>query len=318
MLIDNIEKFLHGAVRVWQEEGYFCFSRFTEKQDTVLDGRGYEIQKKCSTGMRIEFTTKSGEISFDYKGYRGVSTDIFGVDIVIDNLPVYNYSAEELPVENTFSYTITHSDTSRKVAVYLPNLSEIQIKNLNLPDDATPVVKDLKLLTLGDSITHGYLAKHQNLTYANILADELSAELVNQGIGGEIFCPDNLDEDLPYNPDIITVAYSWNDWARGVLFGEDMPKYLEKLDKIYHGKKIFILRPIYYKHELAVVDGHTLIESSLHIKECAERYSNMTVIDCHDFVPPLSDFYYDVIHPNDFGYIYYGHNLVKEIKKHLS
>jgi hypothetical protein len=46
-------------------------------------------------------------------------------------------------------------------------------------------------------------------------------------------------------------------------------------------------------------------------------FPNVTVIDCSDFIPPLPDYFTDdiMLHPNDMGFLYYGHKLANIIVK---
>ena len=55
------------------------------------------------------------------------------------------------------------------------------------------------------------------------------------------------------------------------------------------------------------------------IKEIAEKYQNITVIDCVNFVPHLAEFYWDDVnlHPNDLGFLYYGNHLYKRLTELL-
>ncbi len=318
--LDNIRDYTFGAVRIWEDKGYFRFSRFTEKQDEILENRKFSVQRISTAGIRIEFMTFGGELSFSYTGTkRGCKDDYFSFDISVDGTPVYHYIEEDSPESGSVSYSILKSEKEKKVTIYLSNLVSVMIKDLNLPMDSRPVKKSVKLLAYGDSITQGDYGKHPNHTYINILADNLDADLINLGVEGEKFFAGNIDEELNFDPDIVTVAYGVNDYSAGILFGNDINDFLDKINHLYGDKKIFVLLPIWYKNGTDVVNGKTLQDGRDHIKETASKYGNMTVIDCSDFVPHLPDFYGDdlLLHPSDLGHMYYAKRLTEAIRKYL-
>ena len=56
-----------------------------------------------------------------------------------------------------------------------------------------------------------------------------------------------------------------------------------------------------------------------HSTKIAEKYQNISVIDCVHFVPHLTEFYWDDVnvHPNDLGFLYYGNHLYKRLAELL-
>ena len=86
-----------------------------------------------------------------------------------------------------------------------------KVKNtVALLDDGATIeglYRKYKMISFGDSITHGYDAIYPSLSYASQLAQNLDAEQLNKGIGGDIFFPALLDEKDAFEPDFITVAY---------------------------------------------------------------------------------------------------------------
>ncbi len=318
---EKIKELTLGAVRIWEgEDGFIHFSRFTEKQAKLIVERDFAPHDRATASIKIEFMTCGGEISFEYTAIKATESDCFNIEITQNGVPVHHVYTEGTSSEaGELKYIVPQSAIPVPTAIYFPNLAGMQIKNLILPDDAAPVKKSMKILALGDSITHGEWANHANHTYINMVANELNAEVVNQGVRGDNFFADNIDEDLPFDPDIVTVAYGVNDYACGELFTENPGKYLEKLYGLYSTKKIFVILPIWYSKENAVLKGHTLEEGRMYIKELAEKYPNMTVINCANVVPHLPEFYHDeiMLHPNDLGYFYYGTHVSKALKKEL-
>ena len=324
--VEKISPYIFGAIRIYEENDWICFSRYTQVQDIWLDNNDFSRDRFSTSGMRLEFTTHGGRLSFDYEATKGSNGDslILGIEIVADGIPVYHFYKEESSCENKISYAdkisyeIMPSDKSVHICVYFPLRASLKLKNLIIPEDAQIVNKKTKLLAYGDSITAGAVCQHSNHSYVNILADHLNAELVNQGVGGMRYSSEFLDK-LPYEPDIITVAYGVNDYSSGTLFDEEPQKFLEKIYNMYANKKVLVLLPIWCGKETdQIINGHTLEEGRKHIQDIANKYS-FNVIDCKNFVPHLSEFYWDDInlHPNDLGSLYYGHNLLKKLEEIL-
>lgn len=313
---ESLRQYLFGALDIFEEDGWICFSRFTDNQGIWLKNNGFPRDRYSTSGMRMEFETRGGLLAFDYHAEQSTRSDfpIFGLEITVDGLPSYHLYKEELPLDDKIEFIIPEADDFVHVAVYFPLRASLKIKNVVFPDDAQCVKKNLKILTLGDSITAGAVCKHANHCYVNILADKLNAELLNQGVGGARFFPDFL-EKLPFCPDIVTVAYGVNDFIDGVLFTEIPNIFYEKLYSLYKEKKIIVLLPIWYGLENAN-NKKTLEQGRKYIKEIAEQYPNISVIDCKEFVPHLAEFYWDSesLHPNDLGFLYYGNNLFEKIK----
>ena len=173
---------------------------------------------------------------------------------------------------------------------------------------------------LGDSITHGFNAERQYLTYANILGDRLDAEILNQGIGGDKFHAPNIDAELPFTPDIITVAYGTNDWAAAIPeLAEKIDEYFRKLRTVYPDTPVFAIPPIWRGNTDGIVkNGLSLEDVRTLVREKAEKYGCYAV-DSARLVPPAEAFFMDrFLHPNDTGFILYGVNLADIIKKELN
>lgn len=76
------------------------------------------------------------------------------------------------------------------VRVWLPCLTGCALKNV-IGDGNTiePVAPRRQLLAIGDSITQGFVAGNPALTWPALLAKRLDLDLLNQGIGGQVFLP---------------------------------------------------------------------------------------------------------------------------------
>ena len=64
--------------------------------------------------------------------------------------------------------------------------------------------------------------------------------------------------------------------------------------------------------------GRTLDEVRTLLRQEAERYPQITVIDCWDFIPHDEQYFFDQrLHPNDAGFSFYAEALYPEFIKHL-
>ena len=311
--------FIFGAISIIEEDGWIRFSRFTEKQCVWLEQHGFPRDRYSTSGMRLEFLTRGGQISFEYQSEQSNNGNvaIFGMEITVNGIPAYHIYKEELPISDRIDFEIPKHCDYVHVAVYFPLRATLRIKNVVMPEDSKAVNKELKILTLGDSITAGAVCRHSNHCYVNMIADKLNAQLINQGVGGACFSPDFLEE-LQFRPDIVTVAYGVNDFLGNSLFTETPHKFFEKLNALYPDNRIFCLLPIWCGNQ-NIIDGKTLDMGRQYIKEIAEKYQNISVIDCVNFVPHLAEFYWDDVklHPNDLGFLYYGNHLYKRLTEPL-
>lgn len=313
MTMVTLKSIATGAVRIWEEDGWFRFSRFTRYQEELLQQRGFAPREQAGAGMRLEFLTRGGRLAFDYEVHPGSGRDYWGIEIAHDGLGMVHLQGK-VPDSGHVSHQIPPLEREIRVTVYFPNLAALRIRNLQLPEDAAPYTRQKKYLALGDSITQGYDAAHPNQTYVNLLADAWDAQVLNQAIGGDVFCPENLDPALDFAPDIITVAYGTNDWSKEVLQNGAAKAYLDKLTGLYPGVPVFVLLPLWRAVENELRDGITLQQGRELLSSWAENRENVFVIDCHHFIPFLPEYFYDgVLHPNDMGYLYYARALEKAV-----
>jgi len=321
MLLEKVKKYTCGAIKVFEEEGFVKFRRFTDKQMEIIASRNFTPRQYSNSCIRIEFMTRGGKLSFDYEAERGSGRKYFSIDLSLDGwLVKSDYYDDSLDTPLTFEYEIPSSEAPVHATVYLPNMACVKMKSLTLPEDAETCEKKYKILILGDSITHGYDAVHTSLSYANIVADHFSAEMVNQGIGGEVFHAPNLDPELGYEPDFIITAYGTNDWGHGKFTdGKNVDEYFTRLEELYPGVPVFALLPIWRGEKDQKRNGINLAEAVEIIKKNIALHSEVTMIDCYKFVPPLPEFFYDkILHPNDEGFLLYGEAVCKALDAELA
>lgn len=318
LTLDQICSVTTGAVRVWEEAGWFAFSRFTALQQEVLHRRGFTPREHASAGVRLEYTTRGGAMEFSYAVTPGSGREYYGIEVAVNGLGAKHIFAETGTHEGQLTFAVPPSETPVRVTVYFPGLSRLRIREVRLPADFAPVPRKRRYLAVGDSITQGYDCYHPNMSYVNLLADALDAQVVNQAIGGDYFWPENLDPALPFVPDFITVAYGTNDWKLELLNEQAVSAYLDKLTAIYPGVPVMVLLPIWRQIGKELRNGIDLPRGRQIIAQAAGGRRDVHVIDCSPFVPMVPECFYDgILHPNDLGFLWYARGLEPAVKAAL-
>lgn len=320
----DIRAMLHGAVEMKEIDGEWQFSRFTQKQHALYDVVNKDFARKsyATSGIRLEFETDADSFSFKYRAMQASSRKFYYFDVFVDGVMVQHTGHEEL-LEAKSVLSVALPAGTHRVAVYFPNLFNARIWQVELSDGATftPVKKSRKLLCFGDSITQGYDAKFSSQSYANLLADKLDAELVDQAIGGEVFRPELVDTDMDYQPDIVTVAYGTNDWS-----GQTRERTVECANAFYANvrcaypnAKIFAITPIWRADNDRVTKVGTFTQGVEIVRAAAAAQEGVIIVDGNRMIPHLREVCSDrYLHPNDYGFKFYANALYDAIAPHLA
>lgn len=322
--LEQLRELTHGALRVYEKDGEVCFGRFTEEAVRYYEGVREDFHRKtfATSGVRLEFMTDSTSLSFAYHTAYASSRRFYYFDVMVDGVLVDHFGHVQV-AEVRSEYSLALAEGTHTVCIYFPNLASLAIRDFTLDDGAmvAPVSRPVKLLCYGDSITQGYDAIYASQSYANILADKLHADVVDQGIGGEYFCPGLLECPIPYTPDIITVAYGTNDWSSKERddIAARADAFFAKLKELYPAAKIFAITPIWRAdHSRTPTPKSGLFEAiRLLVKHTAEHHG-VTVIDGDGMVPHIRDIFSDnYLHPNDMGFKFYANALYSAMLPHL-
>ena len=320
-----------GAVRIEENDGWISFHRFGSDMEKSISERRSVIASRvtCTANIKLEFYTKGGEVSFDFKVTPGTNREYYSIDIAVDDAYKYNISKNVSEDEDTFSYYIKESDEEKRVTIYFPSTACVKIKNLKLPSDFKPHQRKRKILVLGASGYQGYHPDHFQNTSMNIVADFYDADMINQGIGGERFNKENI-ERLDFNPDIIIVGFGINDWVSGKFKnGEDAREYLEKLTELYRDCPVFLVLPqemewlektrknddLLYKADNE--NSQTLQDVRDILFEISKDFKNIITINSKNFTQNYPGFFFDDnVHFTDFGNTRFALSFIKELGKY--
>lgn len=296
------------------DKGYFpC--RFTEKQLEVYGQRNPAtvIRARCTASVCMSFVTAKEQIEFSYFiasfARNNVTFDVYEDDRMVTTIP---------QPDGSQSGKITYQKRNAgetKITIYLPPCAEVLISDLDIGEYKPVEDSSKKLLLLGDSITQGMTSKTSSLIYATLLGNALGCSMLNQGVGGYIFNKDSLDEELPFKPDLIWVAYGTNDYTESRFAG--MPRmermcreYFEKLIRIYPQTPIFIQTPI-PRFDFESEEQKALFTAVREFIRDTALLLGMSVVDGFDLIPEHRWFFSDEVHPNELGFLLYAKNLEK-------
>ena len=322
-----------GAVRIEENDGWISFHRFGLDMEKSIGKRreAFMTRVLSTANIKLEFFTKGGEVSFDFKVTPGTLREYYSIDILVDGAYKYNMAKDTNEDEDTFSYYIEESDEEKRVTVYFPTTACLKIKNLKLPEDFKPHQRKKKILVLGDSGFQGYHPEHFQNTSMNTISDFYDADMINQGIGGERFNKDNI-EKLDFNPDIIIVGFGVNDWASGHFKnGEDAREYLKRLTELYPSYPVFLVLPpdmewlektrknddLLYTSDNG--NSQTIKDVRDILFEISKDFENIITINTKDFMQSYPGFFYtDNVHLTDLGNVRYAMSFIKELLKYYN
>ncbi|MBE6664679.1 MAG: SGNH/GDSL hydrolase family protein [Ruminococcaceae bacterium] len=319
---------MKGFISFVQKDGWFRFSRFTNKQSNYYFEKTPDTlypKTLATAGMKLECITNAEELSFDFRVFAASSRTFYSVDLYIDGILCDQMYVMNFLRKKSGHVSFALPEGTHRITIYFPNLMRMDLANICLTGAgfAEPVSSKMKILCLGDSITQGYDAYHSSLSYVNRLSETLDAEILDQAIGGEIFDAKILDEELPFDSDLVLVAYGTNDWAvqpNYETFITAAEEFFKKIKEIYPEKKLVYISPIWrgdFQRPFGNQDTNVgAFDESVAALQSLAKENGLFVVDGISLTPHISDFFADqILHPNDLGFGFYAENLLKALKK---
>lgn len=323
MIKDMIETgcFKNCIDMVHAEQGYIP-TRFTEKQMAVYkQNEVLALRSFCPSGICLDIETDSTYVCLTYRIDKGSARDWIYFDVYVNDALVQSIGNQPI-IEKGGDILFKIPNKKQKynrITIYFPHNVSIIIKSVELSEGAQVkmIPKYQKnLLCLGDSITQGMVSIKPSSTYPIQLSRILKMNLLNQGVGGYFFEAKSIDPELPYKPDLITVAYGTNDWNKVdsiEMFRNNCDAYMKKLSTTFMYAKIYVITPFWRKNLNEVKNTGTLHDISNAICDVCEIYENVTIIDGMKMSPHLDQYYGDGLHPTDEGFLRIALNILKEI-----
>ena len=319
--LEQIRSIARGAVRVQEIDGEFWFFRFTEAQVKAYSDAGKtDFYKKtfATAGVRLALHTDSRRLCLGYRVNQGSSRAFFGFDVYVNGHMLSHFGADGPEIFDGHA-TVALPEGEKLVEVYFPWSMRTTLFDVELDDGATltPAYRKQQMICFGDSITHGYDAHYPSLSYATTLARLLDADMINKGIGGDVFFEELLQEPDPISPDIITVAYGTNDWCSRsyASLQKHCSAFYERLSALYPQAKIYAISPICRMDGQRTTPYGAPADAVVNMmRKACRALPNVTVLDGWSFVPAQKAFFSDFyLHPNDIGFACYAQNLYRAI-----
>lgn len=326
MILDfeQVKSMTQGAERIELREGALRFFRFSETEESAYAAhpRASEFFERTfhTAGIRFSFYTDSTFLSFDYNAPDDVNKHPFDL---YENRVFTRQVVCHTAYQKKGTICIPLTPGEKLVELYFPRSSYLPIANVSLSDGAsfTPAHRKYRVISYGDSITHGSTSSHSSLSYAPHVARLLNADETNKGIGGEEYFPELIGEPASQTPDWITVAYGTNDWKHRTQeeFREKCELFLSRLSAAYPQTPIFVVTPSWRADaNIETPFGAPADTVDAFVREIAAPFENVTVLSAWNMVPHAKEFFADNrLHPNDLGFCIYSHNLYVALRSLL-
>lgn len=314
---EQVRAITFGALRINEDSNGLHFYRLTQKQlDAWKEQREVLFERaESSAGIRLDFHTNSQ--SFAFRAPMGKKFEIYVDDLLRKQIILDTEKEARIPLCDPLG----HKKDDYRVTLYFPSHDERGvIEWVELDDGATvtPHKFDRKWLFIGDSITQGWAALFDSLSYALRVSRFFNAEPVVQGVGGGYFHEDTFDH-IDFDPDIVSVAYGTNDWGHFETLGElreHASAHLSLIAKEYADKKRFFISPIWRDKRIVKATG-TFEKCRAVVIDEAKKHGFIH-IDGLTLVPPLPAFFYDeYLHPDNNGFSLYAENLISALIKYI-
>lgn len=315
---EEIGRIAKGTVGYEATDGGLRFCRFTDRQIAFYtNGHKFADRMFNAAGMSFDFYTDSEyvELTFSY----GLKSSTYPVktDLYVDGTLVCCFDVDaRAGVVDVFKADLGNAK-KKHVRIYLPYLCDPIFHSFELSDGAYFEPYDdysKNVLILGDSITHGWYSSFPSLCYSSAVARRFGWNTLNQAVSGFWFSGGWLDPELPFSPELITVAYGTNDWYMSEgreKYSAKVRAFFDDLRKIYPDTPVVTFLPIWRGEKLEKACSKEEIKEIT--SEIAASFG-AHVIDAYPFVPHLPDFFGEGrLHPNDLGFESYTDGVTKAL-----
>lgn len=267
---------------------------------------------RTTAGICIEFETDAREVALEVrvdgepKGTRavlevidrdnpagpephdGISADIENRHVwcgMPENDLVFLELAGHDPEDSLGLVPLPGMERTRHVRIWLPALRGALVRDVICDGSfVRPVARRGQLLALGDSIVQGFVSGDPARSWPALLAARQDLDLVNQGVGGQVFQPGSLFGLAGYiNPARIVVSFGENYryepcMARRVSL--DIRGYLGEVHRLWPQVPVHVLTPLWHDEEASPSHGMSCFE---HVADLiaaqVESFDNMTLLD---------------------------------------
>ena len=306
---------LHGALDVVDAGGGWVRpSRFSAAQLRALGSVRawhpglFRQMAACTAGVSVEFETDACTAALELRmgevprGTRGALEDVARhtgaepprpdavfVDAAGRHLgPLFpdekNLLSIDLADPEALALPLPGLGEPRHVRVWLPCLVPCELRSVHADGSyVAPVPARRQLLVLGDSIAQGFCAEDASRTWPALLAEHLGLDLVNQGVGGQVFQPGTVPAAEEVDAAAVVVElgenYRFEPCGAGPV-ARDVRAYLDEVASAWPDAPVWVLTtpphlevayPTHPRSCAAEVDGI--------IAAAAARHAQMRLVD---------------------------------------
>ena len=274
----------------------------------------YRQLAACTAGVSLQFETDSSEVMVEVamdpvpRGsaavfddverygtgvqppYDGFSADVDGVHLPLclpdeDGLLTIRTDVCDAPEPGLQRLPGMGGAATHRVCVWLPCLTGCEVRGVW--GDGTfiePVADVGQLLVLGDSISQGYVTCDPGLNWPNRIAGRLGLELVNQGVGGQVFQPGTLvGMAAAARPEQVIVEFGANyrfEPCQASRVEQEVRTYLYEVASAWPEVPTWVLTPLPHTELAYPTHDHSCFgQVEGIIRRCASRHANMRVVD---------------------------------------
>lgn len=312
LTLDEIIEISVGSPNIKVKDGAVHFYKATDEQMEAYgpEGSGMRNNATGSTGVRLDFTTDSS--TFAFKSASGGRYELY----------INGEFRGQITNSSTqvFSTTLDTSKGENRITLFLPNggIGSISMVQLDYGATCERQKFDHKFLIIGDSITQAWPTSIDSNGYGHLISMHYNADSIIYGVGGGIFDYKILGTTPEFDPDLITVAFGTNDWARSYnasTLENNMRAFLNKLKELYPDAKIVGITPLWRK-DAGTNKAMSFDEARNLIKSIYEEYG-IPCIDGEAMMGHDDKFFADDVHPNDEGHKEYAKNLIEELNVYI-
>ena len=176
-------------------------------------------------------------------------------------------------------------ERTRHVRIWLPALRGCVVRDVF--GDGTfmrPVAHRKQLLVLGDSIVQGFVSEDPARSWPAILAQRQGLDLVNQGVGGQVFQPGSLF-GLASDTDPARIIVSFGENYRyepcvARRVSVDIRNYLAEVARLWPQVPVHVLTPLWHDEQAWPSHGMSCHEQvPALIQARVATHENMSLID---------------------------------------
>lgn len=334
--LSQMKAITKGVMEVREEKGVFSFHRINDAQRSIYEpDTGAWRRSQALASVHLDFETDASCLRFtSVNSWNSTGVRNFFFDLYVDEKLLYHdgFSYQE-NTDGTMmmrfgdqSKVLALPVGTKRVRLYMPAICHVELRDVEL-ENATflrPVKSKYRWLAFGDSITEAHSSALPSMQYTEQVARAIDAEVLNQGIGGEIYMTKKIVSGSYPQVDFITVAYGTNDYTKypdEESLDRELRGFFRALSEEFGDTPVLVLLPLWRAHEkngLRFGVG-TLQQVRERIRAEAEKYPANRVVDCSGFIPPVTDFFSDkVLHPNALGHTFYARGLLPHVQALLA